>query len=124
MEEQKIRQLFKNNANCYADTEDVVQAMDEECFIQTFKEIMKNELHSQSEKNYEVNLAIPKKMSSESAKTSLANSIYKVAMLHYEYIGEHGNLTDGKKLRGNGHHMAQKIANLAEELWEERLQNI
>jgi hypothetical protein len=40
MEEEKLRQLFKNRANCYADAEDVIQAMDEECFIETIKEAL------------------------------------------------------------------------------------
>ncbi len=38
LEEDKLRQLFKNRSNCYADSEDVVQAMDENCFIETIKE--------------------------------------------------------------------------------------
>jgi hypothetical protein len=38
LEEAKLRQLFKNRSNCYADAEDVVQAMDENCFIETIKE--------------------------------------------------------------------------------------
>ena len=38
LEEAKLRQLFKNRSNCYADTEDVVQAMDEDCFIKTINE--------------------------------------------------------------------------------------
>jgi hypothetical protein len=37
-EEAKLRQLFKNRSNCYADSEDVVQAMDEDCFIKTINE--------------------------------------------------------------------------------------
>ncbi|MFN5416471.1 MAG: hypothetical protein ACK5B9_05395 [Flavobacteriia bacterium] len=50
MEEQKLRQLFKNRANCYADSEYVIQAMDEDCFIETIKEalsqhdVIKNEV--------------------------------------------------------------------------------
>jgi beta-N-acetylglucosaminidase len=38
LEEDKLRQLFKNRSNCYADSEDVIQAMDEDCFINTVKE--------------------------------------------------------------------------------------
>jgi hypothetical protein len=38
LEEAKLRQLFKNRSNCYADSEDVVQAMDEDCFIETINE--------------------------------------------------------------------------------------
>jgi len=41
MEEQKLRQLFKNRSNCYADAEDVVQAMDEDCFIETVNEALR-----------------------------------------------------------------------------------
>lgn len=40
MEEQKLRQLFKNRSNCYVDTDDVVQGMDEDCFVETVKEIL------------------------------------------------------------------------------------
>jgi hypothetical protein len=38
LEETKLRQLFKNRSNCYADSEDVIQAMDENCFIETINE--------------------------------------------------------------------------------------
>ena len=38
LEENKLRQLFKNRSNCYADADDVVQAMDEDCFISTINE--------------------------------------------------------------------------------------
>ena len=38
IEEAKLRQLFKNRSNCYADADDVIQAMDENCFIKTIKE--------------------------------------------------------------------------------------
>jgi hypothetical protein len=38
LEEAKLRQLFKNRSNCYADSEDVIQAMDENCFIETINE--------------------------------------------------------------------------------------
>jgi len=41
MNEQKLRQLFKNRANCYADAEDVIQAMDEDCFIETVNEALR-----------------------------------------------------------------------------------
>ena len=40
MEEQKLRQLFKNRSNCYVDTDDVVQGMDEDCFIETMNEAL------------------------------------------------------------------------------------
>lgn len=41
MDEQKLRQLFKNRSNCYADADDVVQAMDENCFVETVKEVLR-----------------------------------------------------------------------------------
>jgi hypothetical protein len=41
MEEQKLRQLFKNRSNCYVDTDDVVQGMDENCFIETVNEALR-----------------------------------------------------------------------------------
>ena len=41
IDEQKLRQLFKNRSNCYADAEDVVQAMDEDCFIETVNESLR-----------------------------------------------------------------------------------
>ena len=75
------------------------------------------------DKFYKLEIYIPKDIDSAHAKTKLANSIYEVASLFYETIGEHGKLNDGKKLHGNGHHMAQKIAKLAEELWIERLED-
>jgi hypothetical protein len=52
MNKQKLRQLFKNRSNCYVDTDDVVQGMDENCFIETVNEalrlhdVIKNELGS------------------------------------------------------------------------------
>lgn len=41
IDEQKLRQLFKNRSNCYADAEDVAQAMDEDCFIETVNEALR-----------------------------------------------------------------------------------
>jgi len=41
IDEQKLRQLFKNRSNCYADAEYVVQAMDEDCFIETVNEALR-----------------------------------------------------------------------------------
>lgn len=41
IDEQKLRQLFKNRSNCYADAEDVMQAMDEDCFIETVNEALR-----------------------------------------------------------------------------------
>ena len=38
--EEDLRQLFKNNFDCYADvdSDNVIMAMTEDCFIETFKE--------------------------------------------------------------------------------------
>jgi len=49
LEEAKLRQLFKNRSNCYADAEDVVQAMDENCFIETVKEWQAKRMYSEEE---------------------------------------------------------------------------
>ena len=38
VQENKLRQLFKNRSNCYADADDVIQAMDENCFVETVNE--------------------------------------------------------------------------------------
>lgn len=40
MQYDKLRQLFKNRSNCYASSEEVIQAMDEEGFIDTIKEAL------------------------------------------------------------------------------------
>ena len=75
------------------------------------------------EKGYltELDIKFPREMTSEEAERYLSQSIYNVAVHFYEHIGEHGRLTDGKKIIGNGHHMAQKIALQASELWKERV---
>ena len=49
LEEAKLRQLFKNRSNCYADADDVVQAMDENCFIETIKEWQQERMYSEEE---------------------------------------------------------------------------
>jgi hypothetical protein len=49
LDESKLRQLFKNRSNCYADAEDVVQAMDENCFIETIKEWQAKRMYSEGE---------------------------------------------------------------------------
>jgi hypothetical protein len=49
LDESKLRQLFKNRSNCYADAEDVVQAMDENCFIETIKEWQAKNTYSEEE---------------------------------------------------------------------------
>jgi hypothetical protein len=59
LEEAKLRQLFKNRSNCYADSEDVVQAMDEDCFIETINEWQQEQdkkLYSDKEVNELLNL--------------------------------------------------------------------
>ena len=49
LEEDKLRQLFKNRSNCYADSEDVIQAMDEDCFIKTIKEWQQERMYSEED---------------------------------------------------------------------------
>ena len=60
LEEAKLRQLFKNRSNCYADTGrfendgsyfegEVIQAMDEDCFIKVIKEWQAERMHSEEE---------------------------------------------------------------------------
>ena len=68
-----------------------------------------------------IEIKIPNEMDSERARKELGKAIYSVAVIFYETIGEHGKLTDGKELRGNGHHMAQNIQEKAQKLWDERL---
>lgn len=47
MDEKKLRQLFKNRSNCYASSEEVIQAMDEHTFIETIKEALSQDLFSE-----------------------------------------------------------------------------
>lgn len=49
VEEAKLRQLFKNNSNCYADIDDVIQAMDENCFVESVKEWQADRMYSEDE---------------------------------------------------------------------------
>ncbi len=35
--EEELKQVFENNSNCYADSDEVVMAMDKERFIETLK---------------------------------------------------------------------------------------
>ena len=60
LEEAKLRQLFKNRSNCYADTGrfendgsysegEVIQAMDEDCFIKVIKEWQAERMYSEEE---------------------------------------------------------------------------
>ena len=60
LEEDALRQLFKNRSNCYADTGffendgsyhegKVVQAMDEDCFIDTIKEWKEERMYNSKE---------------------------------------------------------------------------
>ncbi len=37
--EEELKQVFENNSNCYADSDEVVMAMDKERFIETLKEL-------------------------------------------------------------------------------------
>ena len=49
LEEVELRQLFRNRSNCYADADDVVQAMDENCFIETINEWQQERSYSEEE---------------------------------------------------------------------------
>ena len=49
LEEAELRQLFRNRSNCYADADDVVQAMDENCFIETINEWQQERMYSEEE---------------------------------------------------------------------------
>ena len=40
MTEQKLREMFKNKSNCYADSDDVVQAIDEDMFVTLVSKIL------------------------------------------------------------------------------------
>jgi len=74
-------------------------------------------------KTVDLNIIVPERteMTSAQAERNLGNAIYEVAVYFYENVGEAGKLTDNKRLSGNGHHMAQNIAEKARELWGERL---
>jgi len=37
--EEELRQIFKNKSNCYADSDEVIMAMDEDRFIEVLKEL-------------------------------------------------------------------------------------
>ena len=37
--EEELKQIFKNRSNCYADSDEVIMAMDEQRFIETLKEL-------------------------------------------------------------------------------------
>lgn len=68
-----------------------------------------------------IQINIPENCTSDEARTQLLNSVYKASVQFYESIGEHGKLTDNKKLVGNGHHMAQELAQKAGEIWDKRI---
>lgn len=72
-------------------------------------------------KNNEITIVFPKEMDSNRARMELGKAVYMATVQFYEDIGEAGHLTDGKKIRGNGHHMAQNIQEQAQKLWDERL---
>ena len=72
---------------------------------------------------YEIKIKFPKAMDSVTARDELRNAVYNATIKFYEAIGEAGRLTDGKRLYGNGHHMAQNIAEQAGKLWDERLED-
>jgi hypothetical protein len=49
VQENKLRQLFKNRSNCYADADDVIQAMDENCFVETVNEYQSERKYSEKD---------------------------------------------------------------------------
>ena len=51
MLEEKIRQTFRNNSNCYADSDSemVIQAMDENCFVTSLMELNKEQQQQTAE---------------------------------------------------------------------------
>jgi hypothetical protein len=49
VQENKLRQLFKNRSNCYADADDVIQAMDEDCFVETVNEYQSERKYSEED---------------------------------------------------------------------------
>jgi hypothetical protein len=53
------------------------------------------------------------KLTKENAKAEIENRVYEVCLLYEELEGK-------GKVRGNGHHMAQKVAKFASDLMEER----
>lgn len=72
-------------------------------------------------KKFIIETAINKDVDSEEARRALMQAVYNISVVFYENIGEHGFLTDGKKLIGNGHHMAQELSRHAGAIWDERL---
>ena len=72
---------------------------------------------------YKVEISISKNTNSVKARHELMQAVYDATVIFYETIGECGKLTDGKRLRGNGHHMAQTMAEQACILWDERLED-
>ena len=69
-----------------------------------------------------IEIKVPTEMNSKRAAQELSNAVYEVSVHFYESIGEYGKLTDNKRLYGNGHHMAQNIAQKAKELFNDRLE--
>jgi hypothetical protein len=62
LKESALRQLFKNRSNCYADTGrfendgsysegEIIQSMDEDCFINSIKEYLQEQDNSKYSKN-------------------------------------------------------------------------
>ena len=46
--EEELKQVFENNSNCYADSDEGVMAMDKERFIETLKELKILPIHDVS----------------------------------------------------------------------------
>lgn len=57
-------------------------------------------------------------MDLDAAKAEIANAVYEATRL-YEYLETHG-----RRVRGNGHHMRQRIAKAATDLLEERWEGL
>ena len=68
------------------------------------------------EKFHTIKITIPKNMSNEESKLVILNSFYKLGQIIYETEGEFTG-----KLKNNGHHIAQTLAENAYKLWEENL---
>lgn len=68
-----------------------------------------------------IEIVLQEDQTSDDALVSLMNDVYRVSVHYFEHIGERTGFTDGKKLRGNGHHMSQELCAYAEKIFKERL---
>jgi hypothetical protein len=62
-------------------------------------------------------------LTSAEALTEFQNNLYMIACHYYEHLGEYGNFIDNKKLRGNGHNMAQDLSKYVGNYWNDRLRD-